>query len=293
MDLEELRAFLAVAETGSFVAASERLNSPRATLRRRVDELEARTGVALLVRTRDGAALTPPGRALAQRAATLLEEAGALIRCVREVGNEPEGVVRVSLPVGLPPFVLVAGLSLLRSRAPKLHFAAQVSSAPLADRLDDVDVAIHFGPSPPRNRWVTATLSTIRVWLLASPGYLQRRGTPRSVVELGEHDLLSWDGPGVSRSHWPLLDGRELRVNPVAIHADVHVLRHAAAAGLGIALLPDGMVPDPDLPVGALVPVLPKLVGCQVQLMLSVPAVLADVPRIKFFIDLARELATA
>lgn len=290
MDLEELRAFLAVAETGSFAAAAERLGSPRATLRRRVDELEARTNAPLLRRTRDGATLTAAGQALALRAATLLEDAGALIRCVHDVGAEPAGVVRVSLPVGLPPFVLVGAFALLRERAPKLRFEAHLSNAPLSDRLDDVDVAVHFGPIPPRSRWVTRQLTAMRVWLVASPAYLNARGRPSSPQELSSHDLLSWDGPESSGTHWPLLDGRELRVEPKVRVADVHVLRHLAAAGQGIALLPDAQLPDPDLPPGALETVLPDVVGREATMMLSVPAVLADVPRIKVFVDLAHEV---
>ncbi len=61
MNLDELRAFVAVAETGSIVAAARSLNFARATLRRRLDELEARAGLPLLYRTAQGVTLTEAG----------------------------------------------------------------------------------------------------------------------------------------------------------------------------------------------------------------------------------------
>ena len=67
MDLEELRSFLAVVETGSFLAAATNLGVARATLRRRVDALEARAGVPLLERTARGVTVTEAGSVLMAR----------------------------------------------------------------------------------------------------------------------------------------------------------------------------------------------------------------------------------
>src|SRR5262245_5182072 len=101
MDLEELRAFLAVADTGSFLTASKSLRLSRATLRRRIDQLEARAGVLLVDRSRAGAGLTEAGTILAGRGRLMIQEASALIDSVRELGSEPSGVLRILLPVGL------------------------------------------------------------------------------------------------------------------------------------------------------------------------------------------------
>ena len=78
MDLEELRAFLAVADTGSFLTAAKSLRLSRATLRRRIDQLEARAGVLLVDRTRAGATLTEAGSVLATRGRQMVQEASAL-----------------------------------------------------------------------------------------------------------------------------------------------------------------------------------------------------------------------
>jgi DNA-binding transcriptional LysR family regulator len=73
VDLEELRALLAVAETGSVLAASDRLKIPRATVRRRLDTLEARVGAPLVHRGPSGALLTEAGRSVATHARAILD----------------------------------------------------------------------------------------------------------------------------------------------------------------------------------------------------------------------------
>ena len=75
----------------------------RATLRRRIDQLEARAGVHLVDRTRLGAPLTEAGKVLAARGRLMVNEASALLASVREAGSEPAGELRVLLPIGLPP----------------------------------------------------------------------------------------------------------------------------------------------------------------------------------------------
>ena len=87
MNLDELRAFLAVAELGSMAAAAERLGLSRATLRRRVNALEARAGVDLFERDHQGARLTLAGAVLQRRGAALLDESQALLRSLS--GYEP------------------------------------------------------------------------------------------------------------------------------------------------------------------------------------------------------------
>src|SRR5512140_3473195 len=137
MDLEELRAFLDVVETGSFLAAAESLGVSRTTLRRRVEALEARAGVPLLKSTQQGIVLTEAGEVLAQRGRIMMQETSALLASIREVGHEPTGVLRVVMPVGLPPHQLTPLFGLLRTHYPRLSVHARFSEDPLSEPLDD------------------------------------------------------------------------------------------------------------------------------------------------------------
>ena len=281
MDLEELRAFLTVVETGSFLAAERSLNVPRATLRRRVDSLEARAGVPLLNRTRLGVGPTEAGAVLAARGKLMVQEATALVSSIRELGKAPSGTLRVLLPVGLPPQVLVTLYTAMRDAYPRLSVQLRFSDDPVAGLLDDVDLAVHFGARSPPGPWVSYEVLRVREWLIAHADYLARRGTPTSLAELAGHELLSWEAPGEDPLAWPLLAGGTFPVEPSLIATSVHFLRQCVLAGQGIALLPDALFPDPGVDPGVVVPVLEGVVGRERQVRVVVPSVLTDLPKIK------------
>lgn len=290
MDLEELRAFLAVADTGSFLTASKSLHMSRATLRRRIDQLEARAGVLLVDRTRMGAPLTEAGKILAARGRLMVNEASALLASVREAGSEPAGELRILLPIGLPPHLVTPFLSFIRDKYPRLSFRFMFSEDPIGGLLENVDMALHVGQRTPPGPWVSRELLRIRAWAIASTDYLARRGTPQRVEDLAQHDLLSWEAPGDDGRKWPTLHGEAIEVSPFLIAKHIHFLRQFAIAGMGIAMVPDLMLPDPGVPDGALIPVLPDVLGREVSVRVVVPAVLSDIPRIRAMLDLLKPL---
>lgn len=288
MDLEELRAFLAVADTGSFLTAAKSLRMSRATLRRRIDQLESRAGVLLVDRTRLGAPLTEAGKVLATRGRLMVNEASALLASVRDAGAEPAGELRVLVPIGLPPHIVTPLLSYVRGKYPRLSFRLMFHEDPLGGILENFDLAVHFGDRTPPGPWVSRELLRVRVWAIASADYLARRGQPKGVADLADHDLFSWEAPGEDGRQWPTLRGELLKVSPVLTAKHIHFLRQFAIAGLGIAMVPDGMIPDPGVPEGTLLPVLPDLLGREVSLRVVVPAVLSDIPRIRAMLDLLK-----
>ncbi|MEN0065336.1 MAG: LysR family transcriptional regulator [Myxococcota bacterium] len=287
MDLETLRALIAVVEMGSFVAAGRRLGMARPTLRRRIEALEAEVGTALFVRTRSGTTPTEAGRLLAHHAGPWLRDGNALLAAVRDLGTEPRGEIRLVMPSGVAPQVVVALMMALRSRYPALHLRLRTADDPIAALQDDVDVALAFGDRRPGGRWISMEVLRIRQWLLASPAYLAAHGTPSTIEELMDHELLAWAAPGEDPTQWACLDGRILTITPALASPDVHLLRNVAAAGLGVAFLPDGLLPEPGPP---LVPVLPEVVGQDRSVRIVVPAAMEGIPRIKALLSELRGL---
>jgi DNA-binding transcriptional LysR family regulator len=278
MDLEELRVLVAVAETGSLLGAAEKLGITRSTLRRRIDDLEARTHVPLLVRSPQGAALTEAGQHLAQRGRGLLSDASALLRAVRELGAGPAGLVRVSLPTGLPPKALAALYQALRATHPQLLIQAQFSDDPLARLNEGADVAFVLGPQLPEGPYLTRVVRRFREWVVASPAYIDAHPPITRPEDLLGHKLLAWRCPGLDPRSWPCLQGPPIEVEPLLITNEVHLLRQLALAGEGLALVPDAMLPDPD--EGPLVPVLPDWIGRDCIFRMVVPEPLARSPRV-------------
>lgn len=293
MDLEEFRSFLAVAETGSFLAAATSLGVARATLRRRVDALEARAGVPLLERSARGVVVTEAGSVLAARGRLVLQDASALVASVRELGREPVGLLRVVLPYGLPPHVLTPLFAAMRAGYPRLAVHLRFDDDPMRCLIDDVDLAVHFGPAAPPGPWLSHELIRVREWLLASSDYLARRGTPTSIAELAGHELLAWAPPEEDGRAWPTLAGGSFDVEPALISPDIHMIRQCVIAGLGIALVPDALLPDPGVAPGAVVPVLAEVVGRTRSLHVVVPAALANTPKLRSIVQQIQRFAAS
>lgn len=282
MDLEALRAFLAVVESGSFVAASTLLRWSRATLRRRVDELEAFAGVPLLNRSEQGATPTVAGEMMAQRGREILAQSSALLSSVREVGARPSGLVRVALPVGMPPSLLIMLYQALRSTHRSVRVHLRFAEDPIALLLHDVDAVVCFGNEPPEGPWVSREVLRLQERLLATRGYLAARGTPTCPEDLHRHDLLFWEGPERGGARLPLKAGGDLVITPAAISSDVYLLRMGASRDLGICFCPDSSLPEEVEPGAELVPVLDEVVGRERVLRVVIPAAL---PEIKILVE--------
>jgi DNA-binding transcriptional LysR family regulator len=287
MDLEELQAFMHVVRAGSFHAAAETLGMSRTTLRRRVDSLQSRAGVPLLESSREGIVLTEAGSVLAEKGKVMVEEASALISSVRELGREPSGIMRVVMPVGVSPQAFTQVYAALRSAYPRLRLQSRFSHDPLSESLVDTDMAVHFGENRPRGPWLSHVVLRVREWLVASNAYLSQRGVPRSIAELADHELLTWQKPGEDPRSWPALKGGTFPVEPSLVATDTHLVRQCCIAGLGIGLVLDAMLEEPQ---EALVPVLPDLVGRELALRISVPEAIAGIPKIKMVLTHLRKL---
>lgn len=281
MDLEEIRALISVAESGSILAAADRLGLPRTTIRRRIDSIESRLGVPLLYRGVQGAQLTPAGELAVARGRRILDEANVLVSAVRDLGQAAEGRVRVAIPIGMPPHAMLPIYEHCRAAHPKLTFDVAFCESPLDKLSTGADLVVHLGAQVPSGPWVTRTLLRVPEVLLASPAYLKERGSPGSLADLGDHDISTWRNPGADPRQLPLLGGGFHPISPTLVANDIHTLRLLAIAGQGIHFLPDaGLTPAPGEGIG-LTTVLPQVVGREVALRVVVPEPTARSPRIR------------
>ena len=275
MDLDELRAFVSVADSGSFKSAASALGQPRGTLRRRVDALESRAGIPLLERGRAGVSLTQAGIKFIRHGRQMLREASSLMRTLRTLETRSASV-RIGLPLGFPPAGFQHFNTFVARTLPHLRLELRFSEDPLSELINDLDFALSFKPAPPSRQLLSMPLVEFHAGLVASEAYLARNGTPRSVAELSEHRLLSWLHSPAEKSRWPLLSGDYIRINPVLDSFDFQLIRGLAAGDGGIALLPDTNLPKLDPMDRKLVRVLPDQIGRRHQLHLHVNAAIAD-----------------
>lgn len=289
MDADSLEALLAVLDHGSVAAAAQARGLPRTTVRRRVERLEARLGHALFVRDPRGSAPTPAALALAEQARPLLARLQALAGEVQQQADARAGRVHLLVPVGMPPELLVLGLAHAQQAFPGLHVELSYGEVGAGALPCEVDLAFHFGPSPPRGPFRVRVLARMPEHLLASPAFLEAHGTPETLDDLRGLPLLCWRPPGATGRVLPLRDGGHLEVEPALISPDIHAVRAATAAGLGLALLPDGGLPA-GIGVDGLRPVLTELVGDECALRLVIPDASAQAPRTRSALDVVERL---
>ena len=281
MDLEETRAFLAVVDNGSFKAAAETVKQPRATLRRRVEALEARAGVPLLERSRTGVVPTAAGELLARQGRVMLRETTTLLSALRELGDEPGGEICVGVPRGVPSKGLAIVVSEFQTRFPRTQLRLRVCDDPSAELANCVDVALSFGDDIPNGRWQRHRLLSVNETLKASRDYLQRHGIPQSLGELEGHKLLTRDSGEAPR--WPSSGGGSFAVEATTKTTDPRLLEELVRLGCGIGLLPDHL--EEDEGQEPLIPLLEGVVGGKRELYLIVPEVAADTPKIRALVE--------
>lgn len=290
MQLESLAMFLEVVRTGSFLSAATALGVARPTLRRRIEELEARAGVPLLVRSRQGVVPTEAGAVLASRAQSVLDEATALVGLVREVGSATSGRLRIAAPVGLPPHVFAPFLMMMHASYPKIRVELLFATDPMTLSPHNADAIVTFDTAEPPGSCIAIRIVNAPEQLLASRAYLEEHGTPKDAASLSEHRLLSWIAPDADPRVWPDGAGGELDIEPWLMSSDVHVIRSAAVSGLGIAFVPNAQLPIPPPIPEDLVVVLPDVTRKR-SLRAFVPVAVAEAPRIRAGISVLERLA--
>jgi DNA-binding transcriptional LysR family regulator len=232
-----------------------------------VDALEGRLGAVLLNRSTRSVTLTDQGRAYYEEAQRILEQLDAADDAVADRAGGVRGVLRVAAPVTFAAMHIAPLLPELRARHPRLALDLRLSDT-AANLIDEsIDVAIRIGGLDPQANLVARRLAGHERLLCASPGYLAARGEPRHPAELAGHDCLQFafadgrrvwrlrrkDGIGdVAPEDMPV---EEIPVESVVLANNGEVLRQAALAGLGVAMLAHWLVRE-DLGAGRLVQVL-------------------------------------
>jgi DNA-binding transcriptional LysR family regulator len=283
-DLDGILALLQIQELGSVQAAANRLGSSRATVRRRIEELEAVAGVALLQRDRSGARLTRAGQVFAERGRAVLASAEAALNETRFAAADASGLVRIVLPVGLQLQIVAGVLASVRASGLDVRMSVEEVADPAGEDARDVELMFHFGPPPDQEAWFSRVIRRAPLTLVASPAYLARHGAPQSPEEMGLHALLMWRGAGQPTDQLPLRSGGSVRVLPWLVSPNINLLRRTAALGVGIAFAPDGGVPD-EAGVGPLVPVLQGVVGRDETLRATSPLPSRVDPRSSAFVE--------
>jgi DNA-binding transcriptional LysR family regulator len=257
-DLNRVAVFVRVVDTGSFTAAAAALALPKSSVSRSVARLEQELGVRLLQRTTRTVHLTDAGHAYydrVSRALAGLEEAQA---AVSDMQATPRGSVRITAPVDIGVSMISGLVARFVRHHPDIHVEMVLTGRVVNLVEEGIDLAIRAGKLDDSSL-VARKVGSLEARLLASPGYLKRRGAPKSVADLARQDCVLFRARR-GQATWELTGPKGMeRVEvsgPVAAD-DYAFLRQLLVAGAGIGLLP-WVICAEDIERGRLVRVLPE-----------------------------------
>ncbi|MCH2394524.1 LysR family transcriptional regulator [Oceanibaculum sp.] len=253
MDMDDLRTFVVVADAGGVSAAARRLGLSKSIVSRRLFRIEAELGVQLLARTTRGAALTEAGVTFRDHAARASAEIDTARETILPTGDL-RGHLRIAMPLSFGPTHFAPVLAEMAHRHPRLHIHSAYSDRFVDLIAEGFDCAIRVGYLQDSNL-IAKRIGPIHGKLVASPDYIEKNGAPQTPDELASHQALMQ-----GTESWQFQDGnRIVTVQPQGrFKADnATALAGAAAAGLGIAWLPDCIIHD-YVSAGALVPIMTR-----------------------------------
>lgn len=259
--IKAMQVFIAVANKQGFAPAARHLDMSTSAVSRYVVNLEKQLGVQLIHRTTRSINLTDAGVTYLERCTQLVNDLEALESSAQIQDAKPTGEIKVTASVFLGKVLLVPVVRQFLEIYPDTKV-----NLLLVDRTVDlieegIDVAIRVGRLPDAS-YIARTLDNYKMTIVASPKYLERNGTPRSIKDLDKHNCLVDRVPQFG-NRWPLVGkkGRvSKRVSGNFVTNDGETVRDLAKEGLGITYLPDFFVQD-DINEHKLTPILTKSVS--------------------------------
>ena len=250
MDWDKLRVFHAVAEAGSFTHAGEKLNLSQSAVSRQISALEESLDVPLFHRHARGLIPTEQGEMLFTTAREIFSKLATTEQLLIESKEKARGPLKVSTTVAFGTTWLAPRVREFLSLYPEVSLSLHIDDQEVDLGMREADIAVRV-TKPRQPDLIQRHLLTIRFHIYGSADYLKRRGTPTSLDDLKEHDLIIYGTgtrPPIEQINWIMDVGDAkpgertavLRVN------NQYAIFRAVRSGLGLAMLPDYMV-DPDL----------------------------------------------
>jgi DNA-binding transcriptional LysR family regulator len=257
---DDLILFATIAEQESLVRAAEQLGMPKATVSRRLSNLEELLGQRLLIRTTRRLTLTDFGQEILDHCRRIAEEVGATQDFVRSQDVQPRGRLRVSMPEDYARHNLSRALATFIESYPEIELDLDLSSR-LVDLIGErFDLAIRMGVLANDSTLVARKIDEQHLGLYASPIYLGLHPAPKHPDDLLQHSavrMLTNQGQALP---WRLLRGKVvwegLPPGRLALNS-IGVIQQLLLDGAGIGALPNQFTQE-DVRLQRLVRVLPE-----------------------------------
>jgi DNA-binding transcriptional LysR family regulator len=258
-DLNDLVAFAAVARERSFTKAAAKLGVSQSALSHTIRGLEERLGLRLLTRTTRSVAATKAGERLFNSVGPRFEEIDAEVAALSELRDKPAGTVRITAGEHAADATLWPAIAkVLRSyRDIKVEITVDYGLTDIV--AEHYDAGVRLGERVAKDMVAVRIGPDLRMAVVGSPAYFERRKRPQSPRDLTAHDCINLRLPTYGGLYaWEFeKNGREVKVHVEGqlVFNNIALRLNAALAGLGLACLPEDQV-QADVAAGRLVRVL-------------------------------------
>lgn len=242
----DLHLLTIIDQTRSYTQAAKRLGISKASVSQRISALERAAGIPLVQRSTRSVVLTPAGLQLSGDIAASFNRIEQSFAAVRDLASTPRGLLRITMPVALGRQHIMPALNQFLLDYPEIRIEIDLNDRMVNLVQEGFDLAIRHSQTAPET-YVAWPLANTGSHLVASAAYLHKYGVPVHPQDLSEHACLMYLRGSVAAQSWSLVR-KKRRGAPEQVNVPVNgplkannseVLREAALAGLGIALLPD------------------------------------------------------
>lgn len=247
-NFNDLIAFVTVAREGSFTKAAAQLGVSQSALSHTIRALETRLGLRLLSRTTRSVSPTEAGERLLTTLAPRFEEIEAELAALSDFRDKPVGTLRITAAEHAASTVLWPKLSKVLPDYPDIKVEVSIDYGLTDIAAERFDAGVRLGDQVAKDMIAVRIAPDLRMAVVASPGYLARKGQPADVPALAGHDCLNLRLPTYGGlMAWEFSkDGHEVKARVeglLTFNSSPHILR-AALDGFGLAYLPDDMVTE-------------------------------------------------
>ena len=234
--VDDAEVFCQVVDQGSFSKAGRTLRLSTAVVSARIAKLEERLGIRLLNRTTRSVSATEAGLVYYQTCVEITAQMRDTLQKLDEIQNSPQGAIRISVPDQLGRKVIAPILGRFRAQYPSVDIRLHNSDRVVNVIEESFDIAIRHG-HPKSSSLVMRPLAEDRWVLAGAPDYLAKRGQPKGIDQLKDHDCLMLRFPGSLQFQWQFASGQGrqmMRLSGGLEASAASVLQDWAVDGLGL-----------------------------------------------------------
>ncbi|RVU82840.1 LysR family transcriptional regulator [Leucothrix sargassi] len=287
--LNAMHTFVEVVITGSFTKAAERLNLSRAQVSKTIMQLESHLDTRLLNRTTRAISLTEVGQTYFDRCITILQDVEDVENITREQSTKPSGSLRISVPSTFALLHLNTLIPEYIKRYPDVQISLNLADHFIDVVADSYDVVVRIGELQDSSL-VARKLAPCHRVFCATPSYLEKHGTPQVPLDLKRHNCLLYSNEQPAET-WTIRGPSKtesVKVSGSLTADNGQMLRDAALADLGIAILPTFIVGD-DIQQGKLQQILVEYTTPEIAIHVVFPSRRYLSAKVRTFVDFLTE----